>query len=203
MRNYILLAATVIASLATSSSAGAVTVASDRTSYTSIGSVAAGQSYVVSITGESTLCTICNSGGSLRFDSNGVPTIPPVGAYASWGATGGSEDPSTPWLDYGVAGPGFRLGALVFVLAGAEGGASSSPFALQNGATFTTSVDGTLNAIVNDSYYADNLATGFSVSLANVAGAVPEPASWAMMLVGFGAIGAAMRRPKQLMPATA
>jgi hypothetical protein len=28
----------------------------------------------------------------------------------------------------------------------------------------------------------------------NAAGAVPEPASWAMMMLGFGAIGGAMRR---------
>jgi hypothetical protein len=32
--------------------------------------------------------------------------------------------------------------------------------------------------------------------VASVVGAVPEPASWAMMLIGFGAIGLAMRRRK-------
>ena len=37
------------------------------------------------------------------------------------------------------------------------------------------------------SIYADNLTFGSSQ-------AVPEPASWAMMLIGFGAIGGAMRR---------
>lgn len=30
-----------------------------------------------------------------------------------------------------------------------------------------------------------------------IAGAVPEPATWAMMLIGFGAVGAAMRRRKR------
>lgn len=29
-----------------------------------------------------------------------------------------------------------------------------------------------------------------------VSGAIPEPASWAMMLLGFGTIGVAMRRGK-------
>ena len=29
-------------------------------------------------------------------------------------------------------------------------------------------------------------------------GAVPEPASWAMMIVGFGGVGAAMRRRRTL-----
>ena len=31
--------------------------------------------------------------------------------------------------------------------------------------------------------------------LTNIGGAVPEPASWALMILGFGLIGAAMRRP--------
>jgi len=34
-----------------------------------------------------------------------------------------------------------------------------------------------------------------------VTGAVPEPATWAMMLLGFGGIGAAMRRRrKEILP---
>jgi hypothetical protein len=37
---------------------------------------------------------------------------------------------------------------------------------------------------------------GFEFDNLTVGGAVPEPASWAMMLVGFGAMGAAMRRRK-------
>lgn len=36
----------------------------------------------------------------------------------------------------------------------------------------------------------------FKLSSVNVTGAVPEPATWAMMLVGFGGIGFAMRRRK-------
>ena len=38
-----------------------------------------------------------------------------------------------------------------------------------------------------NSFEFDNLAAG-------VAGAVPEPATWAMMLLGFGALGATLRR---------
>ena len=53
----------------------------------------------------------------------------------------------------------------------------------------------------NFSALADNLAltvgnTTRSVNFAAVA-AVPEPATWAMMLVGFGAIGAATRRSRR------
>lgn len=38
--------------------------------------------------------------------------------------------------------------------------------------------------------------TAITPSQATPAGAVPEPASWAMMMVGFGVVGAAMRRRK-------
>ncbi|RYD23268.1 MAG: PEP-CTERM sorting domain-containing protein [Lysobacteraceae bacterium] len=36
----------------------------------------------------------------------------------------------------------------------------------------------------------------FKLSSIGVTAAVPEPASWAMMIVGFGAVGATMRRRK-------
>lgn len=39
-------------------------------------------------------------------------------------------------------------------------------------------------------------ATGYSLSISQVA-AVPEPATWTMLLVGFGAIGFAIRRRRQ------
>ncbi len=37
-----------------------------------------------------------------------------------------------------------------------------------------------------------------NVSVTAVNGAVPEPATWAMMLIGFGAIGASMRRRRKI-----
>ena len=37
-----------------------------------------------------------------------------------------------------------------------------------------------------------------TTELVQVAEAVPEPATWAMMLLGFGAVGFAMRRRKQM-----
>jgi hypothetical protein len=32
---------------------------------------------------------------------------------------------------------------------------------------------------------------------ADASGAIPEPSTWAMLLIGFGAIGATMRRKRQ------
>lgn len=46
---------------------------------------------------------------------------------------------------------------------------------------------------IQDSYYGDNGNGGVSLLLT----AVPEPASWAMMIGGFGAMGVALRRRRQ------
>ena len=66
---------------------------------------------------------------------------------------------------------------------------SVTVFYLFNFATPTTSI--TLNQ------------DGFSDSIL-VGGAIPEPATWAMMLLGFGAVGFAMRRRRrEFLPQTA
>ena len=40
-----------------------------------------------------------------------------------------------------------------------------------------------------------------NITLAAVAGAVPEPATWAMMILGFGGVGATLRRRRQMFAA--
>lgn len=42
--------------------------------------------------------------------------------------------------------------------------------------------------------FVDNRVDGFKIGSLSVTAAVPEPATWAMMIVGFGMVGAAMRR---------
>jgi hypothetical protein len=58
--------------------------------------------------------------------------------------------------------------------------------------TFTVSSD-----------YADDFQLAFSSGIGNGVGAVPEPSSWAMMLIGFGGMGAAMRFRRKHSAATA
>jgi len=53
--------------------------------------------------------------------------------------------------------------------------------------------DGTLELFYWDSNANDNFGT---ISFDIVSGAVPEPATWAMMILGFAVTGAAMRRKK-------
>ena len=38
---------------------------------------------------------------------------------------------------------------------------------------------------------------GNLTGLGSIAGSLPEPSTWALMLLGFGAIGAAMRRTRK------
>ncbi|PZN92326.1 MAG: hypothetical protein DCF31_16645 [Alphaproteobacteria bacterium] len=56
---------------------------------------------------------------------------------------------------------------------------------------------------IGDNFYSVNLSTGAGTFIGGVgaggltgftAGAVPEPASWAMLIAGFGLVGASMRR---------
>lgn len=80
----------------------------------------------------------------------------------------------------------------------------SGPFFVDGqGISFTTASGGSANLfITNSTSYrvnAGGLLTGLVTASSMAApGAVPEPASWAMMIVGMGAIGFAMRRRQKV-----
>jgi PEP-CTERM motif len=58
-----------------------------------------------------------------------------------------------------------------------------------------TSVSDQFNALKNNAPYAGFPTAGFwTATLPAVTPGVPEPATWAMMLMGFGAMGFAIRR---------
>lgn len=59
-------------------------------------------------------------------------------------------------------------------------------------ANFTLASAGTVGFFIYDDFLSDN-SGGISLSIA----AVPEPASWAMMVSGFGLLGAALRRQRK------
>jgi len=63
-----------------------------------------------------------------------------------------------------------------------------------------TSVADQCNALNNGSPYAGWPNSGFWTASFPVSAGVPEPATWAMMLLGFGAIGFAMRRRRKQEP---
>jgi hypothetical protein len=63
---------------------------------------------------------------------------------------------------------------------------TSSSFALVNGQSYTLRFTGLANV--------DSTAFIDDVSLSVTPSTVPEPASWAMLLTGFGLVGTAIRR---------
>jgi hypothetical protein len=179
-------ASLVIAALAATPSS-AVTVLAGSSAPTLLGAVVAGQHYTVTATGIATLCGSCDLGQPISFTPEGVPTSPPnpSGPYATFWPNGLDHDPSAGPGSYGPAGAGINVGALVGTFT-----PGSNFFLLGSSYSFTAASTGILYGLVNDSYYPDN-SNGFNVTLAQ--SAVPEPATWAMMLGGFGLMGGAMR----------
>ena len=109
-------------------------------------------------------------------------------ATASWVDTNrpgyGSLQSYDVWIDQGMTSQ------LVGNYAAAVGGwvsRTSSSFALVNGQSYTLRFTGL--ATSDATAFIDNVALNVTPSAA-----VPEPASWAMLIAGFGLVGAAARR---------
>ncbi len=109
----------------------------------------------------------------------------------------GYFNPSGSFLAEGIPGPGgatIKIGALMGTFLAAPTGPSDY-FLIGYGTTITLASITSVFGQVNDTYYPnDGGAFLVDVSLRETSGAVPEPASWALMLAGFGLMGAAMRR---------
>ncbi len=179
--------------------------------------------YTINLTdqGGSLYGLLSQTGGSaagafanLYFDLN-----PTVGDGSDLGfELGGSGDTATAtaFIPGRNGQPGFStvLGDSVFdVVSTTTNGLLTLEFRLDN-SLFTGAISGliyydgqtfepnqTLRLSQSFSYsvaggetYGDNRLGAFSVAQA---AAVPEPATWAMMLIGFGAIGVAMRRRRR------
>lgn len=173
-----------------------VFVASKTSTPTLLGAVVAGQSYTVTATGESNLYGSYNGGAGLTFNADGIPTYAFPGDYAGFYPNGLSYDPSSSAHTPCVAAPNL-CGALVGAFVPTIDATPSFYFTLGSSITLNADATGFLVGLVNDvTVYSDNGPQGFTVTLAPVSatGAVPEAATWAMMIAGFGAMGVALRR---------
>ena len=96
-----------------------------------------------------------------------------------------------------------QRGTVDFFITDGDGGVTSFLNQLiGSGDTFFAFDTTGLTTITNVSYVADATPGSFSLLKqvrldVNVGNAVPEPGTWAMMLLGFGAIGVGMRRRKR------
>jgi len=136
-------------------------------------------------------------GSSFTFSGTGDifnPTAIATGGTGQVNTIFGS--PTTNFVDRGTVtfGPGQQYGSFP----------NATPISFSNGNNFI----GLLATINGSTYYGYAFTTntilnsiGFSTvpgaaitATTAIPAAVPEPATWLMMLVGFGAIGAAMRR---------
>lgn len=130
-------------------------------------SVPSGTSYLSVLGGGSVTYTFAAPVGGVQFDWGSVDTYNTVTLLSAAGNF--------------VIVPGTTPNILFPTTNGDQGFSGSGLFtALGNGVTFT----GITFASSSNSLEVDNLATS----------AVPEPASWAMMLAGFGMLGMGLRR---------
>jgi hypothetical protein len=137
------------------------------------------------LTYDDTVSGFVGAPASFNTITNGIANVGPFAA--------------TPVFGYfpaaGPIAPFPRLGV---------GGALNGGNALVNGTddfyfTFDASAASPTNAMLSftsASYATPFIATNAIVTRIAAVAPVPEPATWAMMLVGFGAIGFAMRRRK-------
>lgn len=187
MKTIALVIGCAIISFASVPAKANVTIDSTSTIPIFVGSFSPGD-YLLRASGTISLAGPLGSGFDVNANGAPQPGFTADPAYAVFLPNGYDRDPTNNQL--GIAGAGFNLGSLVGTFA-PDG--SSGYFLI--GTSSTRALNGNLYALVNDTFAANN-AGSFSLSVA----AVPEPATWAMMLLGFGAAGFLLRRKRVSTP---
>ncbi len=187
-----LAAVALAASLILVGSADASTfVAAVDSGTTDLGDFAAGN-YNISATG---IASLVNVLGQFDIRPDGVPNTPVTAPGYGYFNPGGTD-----FADgyYGAGGPGIKIGALMgsFVAVAPRGNLAAplmTYFFIGNSRNLTHT-GGHIYAQVNDTFYSNDLG-GFDVTVTRLAGpGVPEPGTWALMLIGFFGAGTALRR---------
>lgn len=165
-----------------SASAYATTAVSASSSLVDLGTFSAGQ-YSITATGVVDLV----GNGTFQMNPDGTPNVSVTAPNYSY------FNPSGSFLadgNYGPAGTNAKIGALI----GTFDSTPTEPndwFLIGYGTTVLTS-GGHIYARVNDTYPINNTGS-FSVNVT----AVPEPETYAMLLVGLGFMATIARRRKQ------
>ena len=155
-------------------------------------------------TGSTVNGTLNNGPGTVAFSSSQTLASQANGQARVGAATGGLTDP----LDISFTGGlmsalEFNLNALTggtvsFAFSGGDSnGFATGPLTLrENGSNFFNVYGGSFDKISIS--FGDNASLQdiqqVRLAVAGAIGAVPEPATWALMILGFGAIAGTMRR---------
>jgi len=135
-------------------------------------------------------------GGTLLFSGSGAATVTPTGR-SGFGYTEFMVDVTVAF----DLSPGVYWMSVTPVSGSGGRSFESNTFGLNSVGVHTSGDD-----FWNSSFFGANFTNAnnegvfptFSSGVEGSEGAVPEPATWAMMLVGFGGLGAAMRRQRRV-----
>ncbi len=204
---------TVLAGAATVALANPASAQVTTTFVEGIGGAQAGETLFATFDGGLNGGVVCGGTGCIIQSANNGQGAPPAvgdqgdnylavlgGGTATFAFAGGL---SRLGLDFGSADT-YNM----FTLALAGGGTQSFTgqqlidIGVANGNQVSPNTNGRLTFTANPGVIINGLtisSTANSAEVDNFAriGAVPEPATWAMMLIGFGAIGGSMRRRRR------
>jgi hypothetical protein len=152
---------------------------------------------VLSLDGATSITISYVGGLASVLPGAGVPSVDAVGFVgvpfgSGTGLTGiGFSDTPLPsfYIDPTNTGPNIWIGALIGTFTDSSGVIVGTPFAPGNG-PFTAPVPGGASFLslgVNDNIFSDN-SGGWDIKVAEFGSPVPEPSTWAMMLLGLGGL---------------
>ena len=143
-----------------------------------------------------------SSSTALFFLSGGAATMNVAAGFTtgfSFFYAGNASDAGSVVVYDGLNGTGNILATLALVPNGGQCAGDPNGFPFCNFSPFGVEFDGTAMSVdfagVANQIAFDNITLGSAVP-GNPA--VPEPATWAMMIMGFGLVGGALRRPRRV-----
>lgn len=144
--------------------------------------------------------------GSPNFTVIGNPFTGPVSAFYG---NGGLSGAFTDMFTFTIGANGLGSGSIATSSAGGPTSVNFSSVVFNNGTTnYAVTIAGGLGSLSGIPITAGTLNTltvmgtgggngSYGGNLSFVADAVPEPATWALLMLGFGAMGLMIRRRKQ------